>query len=304
MTEAEADRDLALKGDAVEEWLDLVFFRPAGIRVARALLPTAVTPNQVTLASVAVGAVAGHLFFYRSPAANAAGLVLVVAADVLDSADGQLARLRGTSSRWGRVLDGYADSVRWAVIYAHLLARVVRDGGGTGAAALAVAAGFCHSLQAAAIDFAYSAYTVVTAGRGTLDLPEEFGGFALPRVWWAAVARGSYLGYARRQVRMLPRTAALLRLVRRGDPGARARFAPAYAAAQGPTMRLCALLGQNAHLALLGAATLGGRPAWFFAGVVALGTPILAAVIGVHERRARALARVWGRLSRNSSGAV
>ena len=41
--------DLQLKGAAVEEWVDLRFFRPIGIRIARALLPTGISADQVTL---------------------------------------------------------------------------------------------------------------------------------------------------------------------------------------------------------------------------------------------------------------
>ena len=99
----------ASKGPVVEEWADRRFFRPIGWRLARALVPTRVTPDAVTLASLVVGLVAGHLFWYASAWINAAGVLLFVASDVLDSADGQLARLRGTSTRTGRILDGVSE---------------------------------------------------------------------------------------------------------------------------------------------------------------------------------------------------
>jgi hypothetical protein len=281
------------KGEAVEDLIDLRFFRPLGIRVARALAPTRVTPNRVTLWSLLAGVVGGHLFVYKGARANALGLGVTIFADVLDSTDGQLARLRGTSSRWGRVLDGYADSLRWAVIYVHLLVRDLRDGGGVGSVAAALAASQSHRLQAEAIDFAYSAYLIAALDRGHLDLPEDFGTFELPRPWWGAVARWSYRGYARRQALLMPYTADLLRRLREGTPEQRARFAPVYAARQAATMRLCALLGQNAHLALLGAAALAGRPAAYFWGCLAAGTPLLALLVLVHERRSRRLLRVW-----------
>ena len=88
--------DLQHKGAAVEEWIDLHFFRPIGIRIARALLPTGVSADQVTLVVASlIGLVAGHLFVYRDPWLNAAGLALFIVSDMFDSADGQLARLRG-----------------------------------------------------------------------------------------------------------------------------------------------------------------------------------------------------------------
>jgi hypothetical protein len=42
---------LAGKGEVVEEWIDLHFFRPLGFRLANALRPTRVNPDQVTMAS-------------------------------------------------------------------------------------------------------------------------------------------------------------------------------------------------------------------------------------------------------------
>src|ERR1044071_1466295 len=66
----------------------------------------------VTLASLVLGVFAGHLFWYRSAWVNAAGVLLFIASDILDSVDGQLARLRGTSTRMGRILDGLADAGR------------------------------------------------------------------------------------------------------------------------------------------------------------------------------------------------
>ena len=97
---------LAVKGRVVEEWIDLHFFRPLGFRIASRLVPTRVTPDQVTLACLLIGLVGGHLLYYESPALNLLGVALFVVSDIFDSADGQLARIRGTSTRFGRILDG------------------------------------------------------------------------------------------------------------------------------------------------------------------------------------------------------
>src|SRR5881396_224849 len=106
MCSVKPQNDLSHKGRAVEEWVDLHFFRPIGIRIARALQPTGISADQVTLWSLAIGLVAGHLFAYRDRWTNVIGFVLFIVSDIFDSADGQLARLRGTSTRVGRVLDG------------------------------------------------------------------------------------------------------------------------------------------------------------------------------------------------------
>ena len=74
------------------------------------LARTRVTADQVTLLGLVIGLVAGHLFVYTSPWLNAAGFVLFIISDIFDSADGQLARLRGTSTPLGRILDGTSDA--------------------------------------------------------------------------------------------------------------------------------------------------------------------------------------------------
>ena len=121
--------DLSHKGVAIEEWVDLRFFRPIGIRIARALEPTGISADQVTLWCILIGLVAGHLFLYRDPWVNAIGFVLFIVSDIFDSADGQLARLRGTSTRFGRSLDGIGDHLRFVNLYVHLA--ISRAGTGT-----------------------------------------------------------------------------------------------------------------------------------------------------------------------------
>ena len=75
---------LAAKGEVVEEWIDLRFFRPLGFWIANALRSTRASPDQVTIASLAIGLVAGHLMFYASPTLNAIGVALFDLSDVLD----------------------------------------------------------------------------------------------------------------------------------------------------------------------------------------------------------------------------
>src|SRR5947199_8225432 len=98
MCSVQPQNDLSHKGQAVEEWVDLHFFRPIGIRIALALQPTGISADQVTLSSLVIGRVAGHLFAYRDRCTNLTGLALFIVSDVSDSADVQLERLRGSST--------------------------------------------------------------------------------------------------------------------------------------------------------------------------------------------------------------
>src|SRR5512143_3409903 len=176
--------ELALKGAGVEEWCDVHFFRPAGIRVARALYPTPVTPDQVTLLCLVVGLLAGHLMVYRSVALTLTGVGLFVVSDIFDSADGQLARLRGSSTRFGRILDGVSDNLRFLNLYLHLMVRLILDGWGGWAVGLVVAAGISHALQSAAADFMRHAFLEAGTGDGgELDLPDESNLVAVGGFW-------------------------------------------------------------------------------------------------------------------------
>src|SRR5690348_6610861 len=122
------------------------------MRIARALGPTDVSADEVTLWSLALGLVAGHLFLYHERWVNAIGVGLFIVSDILDSADGQLARLRGTSTRTGRILDGVSDNLRFVNLYAHLLVRIWLMGYGWPGALLVAFAGLSHSFQSAAAD--------------------------------------------------------------------------------------------------------------------------------------------------------
>jgi phosphatidylglycerophosphate synthase len=278
--------DLALKGEAIEEWIDLRFFRPLGIRIARALRPTRVSPDQVTIWSLWVGLLAAHLFVYESPWVNAAGFVLVVVADLLDSADGQLARMRGTASRAGRIMDGYADNVRWTAVYVHIAIRLLLHGQGWYVVPLAVLAGVCHSLHSATVDFVHGAYLEIAVGKGRVDLPEDLEAPSAPRLWWRFAVL-FYDGFTRQQARLFPWTIGLIRRSRASgfDPDLRARFA----AAQRGRLAAAHWLGQNAHITLLGAATIAGRPSLFLWGVAAM-TVMALGVVLVHERSTRIVA--------------
>src|SRR5260370_35258061 len=89
--------DLSHKGHPVEEWVDLHFFRPVGIRIARALQPTGISADQVTLWSLVTGRGAGHLFAYTDRWMNLTAFALLIVSDCFGAAAGRFSRLSGTS---------------------------------------------------------------------------------------------------------------------------------------------------------------------------------------------------------------
>jgi len=279
--------DLSHKGAAIEEWVDLRFFRPIGIRIARALEPTDISADQVTLWSILIGLVAGHLFVYRDPWVNAIGFVVFILSDVLDSADGQLARLRGTSSRLGRTLDGIGDHLRFVNLYVHLAIRLALAGWHWHGLVLAALAALSHSLQSMAADFVRNAYLTIGEGTGELDLPEDL----------AAAGRGTllerfgtrvYTGYVQRQTRLFPRTVDLLRQLRRVHVAP--SFRAAYRESQQPLLPLCSWMGQNIRFALIGLAGVAGHPsAYLWTEVLAMNLILFVVLLPSHETNSGAL---------------
>jgi len=272
----------ASKGPVVEEWADRWFFRPLGWRLATGLLPTRISADAVTFASLVLGVVAGHLFWYRSAWINASGVLLFILSDVLDSADGQLARLRGTSTRMGRILDGLADTGRFVSLYGHLGARLYVTGHGWGGAVLALAALLSHSYQAAAADFIRQAYLYFAVGTGSeLDIPEQSPTPEHASVW-SRISAWLYGDYVRRQAWLFPRTTALARALSGRDVPASVRRS--WAERQRWVVRGCALIAQNIRFVLLALTAVPHWPAAYCWIVVGPLNAVLVVLILAHER--------------------
>jgi phosphatidylglycerophosphate synthase len=280
------------KGDAVEEWIDLHFFRPVGIRIAGALRSTRISADHVTMWALVTGLVAGHLFLYASPLVNFAGFLLFVVSELLDSVDGQLARIRGVSTRWGRLLDGIADTARFVNLYVHFAARLFLNHAAPGAWALVLVALASHSIQSGAIDFIRSAFLEVGEGRdGELDLPETVGRMR-GTTFGRRLAAWIYVPYVKRQVWIFSRTVTLVRALRQsGGMGNRAAevWRAAYRERQRSLLPLCGWLGQNIRIIMLGLLPLIGGPYGFFWLTIVPLNLVTLTLIGFHERNSALL---------------
>jgi len=97
------------KSDVSDELINRFVIRPVAGLLVRFLYPTFITPNQVTLAAILAGFVGAYFFFIGTGASYVAAGACVLVKDILDSADGQLARARNQFSRFGRFLDSIGD---------------------------------------------------------------------------------------------------------------------------------------------------------------------------------------------------
>ncbi|MFZ3417656.1 CDP-alcohol phosphatidyltransferase family protein [Arthrobacter sp. 3Tela_A] len=103
--------------------------RPAGRVVAAALRNTPVRPNHVTFAGAVLtyGSLLWLAFGAGTGISSALVGVLLALGYVLDSADGQLARLQGRSSAYGEWLDHILDNGRIAVMHVAAFCFLVRN---------------------------------------------------------------------------------------------------------------------------------------------------------------------------------
>jgi phosphatidylglycerophosphate synthase len=165
------------KARDVEETIDIYFYRPLGYVIAQGCRALGITPNAVTIVSIVIGVAGGHLLYYPDAWLNAWGVFLWIAADTLDSVDGQLARMTGHKSRFGRILDGLGGNIIFLSIYGHLFARLVvtTDVWWPLLALLVIVSGFSHSVQSALADYYRNAYIrfVVDPAKSELDDSEE-----------------------------------------------------------------------------------------------------------------------------------
>jgi phosphatidylglycerophosphate synthase len=100
----------------IDVWTNYLYY-PLSIRLVYAIRNTSITPNGLTLASLALALVGCALFAQGERACVWAGLLLVQLSYVVDCADGQLARYKQLFSPLGGWLDQTADRVKEFAVY-------------------------------------------------------------------------------------------------------------------------------------------------------------------------------------------
>lgn len=91
--------------------------RRVSLAITRRLVATAITPNTMTVISLAVGLSAAPFFLSTSPASQLVGALLFLLHSILDGCDGELARLKFLESRAGAILDFWGDNVVHVAIF-------------------------------------------------------------------------------------------------------------------------------------------------------------------------------------------
>jgi phosphatidylglycerophosphate synthase len=162
---------LAFKAREIEELADVFFFRPFGMIFAVAARSLRLTPTMVTLAGTAVGILGGVLLAW--PQRAFLGFLVIIAHSVLDSSDGQLARMTGQSSEFGRMMDGLGGYATHLAIYGGIIASAIQSAPPLPIVALALAAGVANVVHAQMYDYHRQTYIAIAIkGQATDPLPD------------------------------------------------------------------------------------------------------------------------------------
>jgi CDP-alcohol phosphatidyltransferase-like enzyme len=165
-------RGLAFKAFEIEELADVFFFRPLGFLIARGARALRMTPTHLTVAGTMVGIAGGALLYDERP--GMFPFALLILSEIIDSSDGQLARMTGQVTELGRVLDGVGDYVSHGAIYIAIAAGIVHRGGSSSVLVWMLLAGIANAMQSQMYDYHRTAYiTVVGEGRAPGNHPAK-----------------------------------------------------------------------------------------------------------------------------------
>ena len=196
-----------LKSADTEETLDIYFYRPIGYVWSLLFMRLGITPNPVTVVGIFIGVAGGALFYPVDLKLNIIGMALLVLANSLDSADGQLARMTNNRTRLGRILDGLCGDIWFIVIYCALCLRLQNQGFGFWIWGLALTAGVFHALQAAMADYYRNIHLLFLKGKAgsevdsSTNLSAEYDKLSWQKNFWNKLVLWSYIGYTLRQER-------------------------------------------------------------------------------------------------------
>jgi hypothetical protein len=257
------------KAREVEGFLDLYFYRPIGFHLAKFFGQLRMTPAGVSLLAGICGVVAGHLYFYRDLRINMVGMALLVCANTLDNADGQLARLTHQDGRKGRIIDSVADHLVFASVYVHLTLRYALEGASPAIWLLGLAAGLSHAWQGAAADYYRSTYLYFANGTRTeLDfsfgLRPEYRRLTWRERLWDKLLLALYLNFTRQQELLAPQLRKLraTAVELRGQmPG---WFRERYRDLAGHMLKWWGLLMTNTRMLVLFVLLFIGQPVYYF----------------------------------------
>lgn len=305
----------SFKSMDTEEFLDIYFNRPIGYVWAIFFNKLNVHPNVVTILSIILGVAAGVMFYYPDMKHTIIGIFLLVWANHYDSCDGQLARMTGKKTRWGRMLDGFAGDLWFFTIYVAICLRLTSQplpfgiGESSGATwgiyiwLLGLISGIiCHSRQCTIADYYRNIHLFFLKGKSGSELDnfrqqrEIFR--SLPwkgNFWWKAFLY-FYGNYTRRQENTTPEFQKFYALVQNkyGD-NIPQTLRDEFRSLSLPLMKYTNILTFNTRAIALYISLLVGEPWVYFIFEITVMTAIYLYMVHRHESMSEYLYKKYER---------
>jgi CDP-diacylglycerol---serine O-phosphatidyltransferase len=251
----------------IEDPSNLYLIHPLGRRLLAPTIRAGVSANAVSMVGLLLGAGAAVSFaHWPSAPLVLLGLLLAIGWLVADGLDGMVARATGTSSAFGRFMDGICDHGVFALIYVALAWTV----GTAEAWVLAVLAAAAHAVQSSLYEGERTRFHRRARGVA-LAAPPPVTGSPLVRLYDSVSTS-------------LDRLAMPFERRLAADPA----LGQAYAARAVAPMRLMALLTANVRVLAIAIACLLGRPQLFWWAEIVPMTGIAIIAILWHRRVERA----------------
>lgn len=253
-----------------EEWLDIHFTRPLGLLWANFFNAFGVHPNVVTILSIFLGLAAGIMFYFEGLTYSLIGIGLLVWANLYDSCDGQLARMTGKKTRWGRILDGFAGDVWFFAIYAAICLRLMPVWG-IWIWLLCAFAGFvCHGKQCQLADYYRNIHLFFLKGESgseldnSAKLTQEFQSLSWQKDGAWKLFLFFYRNYTKSQESMTPAFQRFQSALKQRYPSALPQqLRDDFRAGSLPLMKWANILTFNTRAIVLYIAILVGQP-WIY----------------------------------------
>ncbi len=286
----------SLKSFDTEEHIDLAFYRPLGFAWAYLFRKIGVTPNAVTVASIFLGVGAGVCFYFDNIWISVLGIFLLVWANTFDSCDGQLARLTGSYSPLGRILDGLSGDLWFLAIYIAVCLHENHFSAFFGEHAwliwaIAAAAGICHGKQAAMADYYRQFHLFHVKGREgseldtASDLEKRLAALSWRHDFWRKITLTFYTKYTANQEAWTPWMQKLRRALAEKYPDGQipAAYREKFRAASRPLMKYTNILTFNWRSIVLFITVLAGQPWLYFVFELTVLNILLIYMVRRHE---------------------
>ena len=277
----------------LEDWLNRFIYHPLSGRLARALVPTGISPNMVSVMGGLFIAAAAWAYTGLDWGQSALlGFLFQALWHIFDGADGDLARLTGKASPIGEMVDGICDYAGHAILYV-ALAAFLDDRIGVSAWAIATVAALSHGVQANHSEsqrrtylwWAYGVPWLKNTGAGGDSASRQGNWFARTFGWIA----GLYVGMA---TAMNPDAEAVDRaLEAAGDPARRERLRLLVKQRSSVSLRLQKALGANPRAPMLAISMALGSPLYFFIAEILVLNLLLIFSVQYHKSHSRKLAQ-------------